>query len=571
MSKLILSLLAALLIVSCVANPEAHKSLEEVSSYLNQMAPNTATTPGQLAVAYHLGNLSHPNSQWFQLMDAIEQIGKYVELDLSGSTISDNKIEGTPYEDGYIGIKLPSYVTAITLPKTLTYIGTAALIGNEHLTAIILPEGLTAIGNSAFVNCQSLRELHIPSSVEMIGEYLFAGCHSLTTVTFPPHITHIPEGLFWECINLSNVSIPPSVRTIGANAFHDTHKLVSLTLPENISILRSSTFYNSGLQSIVLPKSLRRIEAAVFAENHHLERVTIQSTIRQPHFEDWNSFPGDLRAKYLENGKGVYTRSGDVWTLITPIEDEADDEIITIRVSTAAEFISALDSNRIIEMQPGKYILSDVDPFFDDHSPDISWYSSWGGENQLGLSYIENLTIRGLGEKVEILTAYSGAVVMIFETCKNIRIENITAGHTDVAYCGGGVLHFYNSSDINLDQAHLFGCGTEGLYLSNVEDMQVTNSSIYECTYNIIITYQGKNISFDNCIFYDNQEYDLVQVYGTENFTISNSTFKNNRGSAMFNVGDTSIIVRNTIFTDNEVQPRIMSSPNVRFIGCEFD
>ena len=67
---------------------------------------------------------------------------------------------------------------------------------------------------------------------------------------------------------------------------------------------------------------------------------------------------------------------------------------------------------------------------------------------------------------IEIVSTPRYAAVMRFESCRNLRFEGFTAGHTDGAgTCTGAVLNFANCTDVEVDRCDLYGCGTYGVEL----------------------------------------------------------------------------------------------------------
>ena len=269
----------------------------------------------------------------------------------------------------------------------------------------------------------------------------------------------------------------------------------------------------------------------------------------------------------------------------------------TIRVSDAREFLEALGSDRIIEMDcTGDYNLSQWDPYFEIKKDEpklergVSWSALGGGfawlapskdeswsqlykGGELTLRGIKNLTIRGggpEGARAEIIVNPRIAFVMRFENCSGITIDGVSAGHSEGGGCLGGVFSFLDSSRITITDARIYGCGTEGLLLSNVSGVKVTDSSIYDCTYYIMTVSGGENIAFEDCVFMDNQEFSLINVSGTRNMSFSKCYFNDNRGEQMFEVKGTAISVSNSSFNRNKTNSLIQDSKNVKFKDCKF-
>ena len=234
------------------------------------------------------------------------------------------------------------------------------------------------------------------------------------------------------------------------------------------------------------------------------------------------------------------------------IGEQPESEIITVTVRTAAEFVAALGSNRIINVSPGEYNLTEaLDTAVENKNIELA--DVFDGF-EYTLSNIRNLTIRGAGTAPsEIVVEPRYAFVLSFISGANISIENITAGHTDAGYCQGGVFAFTRSSDIKIDNTQMYGCGTEGLRLNNVSGMTVTDSTIYECTYYIMTVENSRDIKFENCTFRDNEGYPMVNITGTNGLTFDKCKFERNVGiDGFFSIrGSSGIKVSGSTFKDN--------------------
>jgi hypothetical protein len=84
----------------------------------------------------------------------------------------------------------------LVIPSTVTYneekyyvvcIDDAAFRGCEGLTSITIPNSVTSIGSYAFWDCDGLTSVTIPNSVTSIGNWAFLGCTGLTSVSVPSH------------------------------------------------------------------------------------------------------------------------------------------------------------------------------------------------------------------------------------------------------------------------------------------------------------------------------------------------------------------------------------------------
>ena len=248
-------------------------------------------------------------------------------------------------------------------------------------------------------------------------------------------------------------------------------------------------------------------------------------------------------------------------------------EVQTIEVSNAREFLEALGSDRIIEMDyTGDYNLSQLNRNAISLAKGVSWSDVFDGA-ELVLNGIKNLTIRGggpEGTRAEIIIDPRYAFVMTFENCSDIVLEEIRAGHSKAGECEGGVFRFTDSSRITINWTSMYGCGTEGLVLSNTSGVKVTDSSIVDCTYYIMTVTGGRNIAFEDCMFMDNKEYTLVNVSGTRDMSFKSCYFNDNQGK-MFEIEGTTISVTDSSFNRNKNTPAIQDSVNVKFVNCEFN
>ena len=218
---------------------------------------------------------------------------------------------------GYTGtstaLVIPSIFFANGITLTVTGIGTAAL-SRPDLTSVTLPITLTSIGTNAFTNCNGLTTLTIPTSVTSIGSFAFYFCAGLTSITIPKNVTSIGGYAFTLCESLVSISvdplnvtyssvdgvlfsgnqtvliqypmgkpgafyvIPSSVTSIGGQAFAYNSLLNGVTIPDGLSSIGSAAFFSCGvLTSITLPDSVMSIGSQAFSSCPSLGSFTFGS------------------------------------------------------------------------------------------------------------------------------------------------------------------------------------------------------------------------------------------------------------------------------------------------------
>ena len=148
----------------------------------------------------------------------------------------------------------------ITLPDTLSYVGSNAfrgctgletaviksgiknisegmfydctalksVSGGTSVDGIVLPESITKIGGSAFFGCSSAAEVKLPAGVTSVGDYAFCKMTSLTKISLPSKVKTVGKGAFFGCGSLTEVYLPASLTSLGNNIVRDCDALGSI-------------------------------------------------------------------------------------------------------------------------------------------------------------------------------------------------------------------------------------------------------------------------------------------------------------------------------------------------------
>jgi len=160
----------------------------------------------------------------------------------------------------------------------------------KKLKAITLPQSITTIGSATFDYCSGLSFIEIPSKVSSIGWYSFNLCSAMFTVDSNNQHFASSDGVLFSknldtliCCPISkkgNYTIPNSVNFINDYAFEYCSLLTTISLPSSITAIGISTFSGcTALQSFVIPSSVIYIGSDAFSNCSSLTSLTIPSSV----------------------------------------------------------------------------------------------------------------------------------------------------------------------------------------------------------------------------------------------------------------------------------------------------
>lgn len=204
-------------------------------------------------------------------------------------------------------------------------------------------------------------------------------------------------------------------------------------------------------------------------------------------------------------------------------------------VTTVDELLDAIAPDTVIELTGQRYMLTEASNYGTGSG---SGYYRWdtGDGAELVIENVTGLTIRAANRDTCIVTEPRWVNVLHFIGREDITLEGFTAGHTDGAYCSGGVLCFENTKGVTVDGCSLYGCGTEGVTTYSCEDVAVTGSEIWNCSQGAAFIYDSKNVSFDNCDFHGiTAEFGMFRTIDSDKFALLNSTIRDSSGDIFFN------------------------------------
>ena len=192
-----------------------------------------------------------------------------------GAIVGDIEIDGMLIRNDTV-IYCRSYVTSVTIPNSVTTIGSSAFYNCSSLTSVTIPNSVTSIGNYAFYNCSSLTSVTIPNNVTSIGNYAFGYCSSLTSIT-------------------SLAETPP---TISSNTFNEVNKSIPVDVPcGKVSTYKSAQYWKlfTNIQklnadySIIVSTQNSKMGSAKVDYNNACDGNQISATANYGyHFTQWS-------------------------------------------------------------------------------------------------------------------------------------------------------------------------------------------------------------------------------------------------------------------------------------------
>lgn len=245
-------------------------------------------------------------------------------------------------------------------------------------------------------------------------------------------------------------------------------------------------------------------------------------------------------------------------------------------------FFKNPDSSCVIELMPGKYNISSMDTSsegkfyrwsFYIEGNDYAWYKS-----MLTFRNLNNITLKGKGDKPEDTKIYSentDAVILVFEKCKNVSIDNLWLGHMAATEsCMGGVLCFIGCENVTINNTHMYGTGYYGFEVYNSKKFTCTNSDIFNCSGGVFGTYGCDTVRISNCTFYNNVSRGHFTYFSNcPSADLDSCIWCDNKiedtaqeDQALFTLWNSNVVVRNSKINQNHLESMIHRYAADKFI-----
>ena len=194
---------------------------------------------------------------------------------------------------------------------------------------------------------------------------------------------------------------------------------------------------------------------------------------------------------------------------LTAFSQEEDSRPV-YRVKSTLEFLQALGSDRIVEVEDSvtlylsaaledEYIcgnlgIRQVDQGRVRQRSGIFSEAVADGR-QLVLSRLYNLCIRG---NASLLAIPRHALVLKFSGCAGISLEGLCLGHSEDGPAESGVIGIEGGGNFTLDGCTLSGCGSYGIQGQFFNRLNIKNTNIVGCTEGPLLLQEAGEVLLEN-------------------------------------------------------------------------
>lgn len=175
---------------------------------------------------------------------------------------------------------MEAQLETLSLPSTLTTVGSDVFCDNKKLKSVSMAEGMTTIGDNMFNGCALLAELSLPTTIRTIGEYAFFECDVLPTLTLSEGLEQIGKYAFARCNAFTEVTLPSTALTLGKGIFVSADNLRNVVLPEALTEIPAETFsYCTNILGYTIPDGITTVGQQAFEHCYNLADITFGSGV----------------------------------------------------------------------------------------------------------------------------------------------------------------------------------------------------------------------------------------------------------------------------------------------------
>ena len=193
-------------------------------------------------------------------------------VDVDGKTYAVTRIGDRSFEDCVS-------LTSITIPNSITSIGTLAFRGCENLGSVYITD-ISAWCNIYFsIEGSELAPISVSSNPLIYADALYLNGELVDDLVIPDNVTRINRNAFFAYDGLTSVEMPNSVTDVGMEAFCRCSNLKSVILSSSMTMINQGVFSRTGLTNVTIPEGITSLETWSFDNCPELTTVILPSTL----------------------------------------------------------------------------------------------------------------------------------------------------------------------------------------------------------------------------------------------------------------------------------------------------
>ncbi|MGO8692742.1 MAG: right-handed parallel beta-helix repeat-containing protein [Rectinemataceae bacterium] len=218
----------------------------------------------------------------------------------------------------------------------------------------------------------------------------------------------------------------------------------------------------------------------------------------------------------------------------------------TFRVSTVADFLAHIGSNRTILLEKGDYLLSSG---YGYKSAFVAW-SDYDDGKELGIHEAFNLTIRGM-DGARLVSDSATAYMLGVYGGSNVKLDNLAFARLpkEGTKVSGGTVYAEDIDGFSMDRCELSGPTTNGIELSGAKNVDIAKSSVKEANFSALSATSSDGIEVSDCTIADNDGNPLFYLEDSDHVAFANDTIRGNEGGNLIEIYATSGSVNSIVFS----------------------